>query len=574
MRKGHSDRSNADCVCLEAQRQQRLFGEAMAVKSIEATKEGSVSKMSVWKTFCLCLVLCAAAVGASAQTFTTLVNFDGSNGESPLGDLVQGPDGNFYGTTQNGGLSIGQGSGGTVFSVTPGGTLTTLYSFCSQPNCTDGNEPAAGLTLASDGNFYGTTFDGGTGAPGGGSCGGVNIGPGCGTIFKITPTGTLTTLYNFCTTDCSDGAGPNGGLIQGLDGSLYGTAEHGGHMGFPHCPTGCGVVFKITLDGTYTVLATFRGHGANPEGSLLETLNGDLYGTTLSGSLDNSSSTAFRLTTSGKIEILHDFCQQVDCTDGSFATSGFAQIGKGNLYGATAGGGLINMPNCGLLGIGCGVVYSLTPGIPSSITSRYEFCQLTSCDDGALPFGGLAVGSDRNFYGLTEAGGTGTCPGIDNPIVGDYPGCGTIYSVTPLGTLTTLHNFAGTDGAWPFGGLTQGTDGVFYGTTTFGGSTFGTTTCNGALDGGCGTVFSIATGLKPFVKTVPAIGTIGTSVMILGYKLTGAKCVMFGGGISAAFTVVSDTEIVATVPTGATTGKVKVTTLHGTLTSNTNFVVQ
>jgi uncharacterized repeat protein (TIGR03803 family) len=346
MRKGYSDRSNADCVSLEAQRKQRLFGEAMAVKSIEATKEGSVSKMSVWKTFCLCLVLCVAAAGVSAQTFTTLANFDGSNGQFPLGDLVQGPDGNFYGTTQNGGLvNIGLGTAGTVFSVTPSGTLTTLYQFCSQPNCTDGNEPAAGLTLASDGNFYGTTFSGGTGVP---PCTGGVIGPGCGTIFRITPTGTLTTLYNFCpVAGCVDGSGPNGGLIQGIDGSLYGTTEEGGFVSAKHCLDGCGVVFKITLDGTYTVLATFRGHGANPTGSLLETLNGDLYVTTLAGSLNTGASTAWRLTSGGKIEILHDFCQQVDCTDGTFVTSGFAEIGKGNLYGTAGGGGLVNMPNCG-----------------------------------------------------------------------------------------------------------------------------------------------------------------------------------------------------------------------------------
>src|SRR5580704_4602588 len=128
--------------------------------------------LSWWKDACSVFVLCAAmAIGAHAQTFTTLVNFDGTNGSAPeYMSLIQGIDGNLYGTTAGGGAN----DGGTVFKLTRNGVLTTLYSFCAQPNCADGGDPAAGLALGTDGNFYGTTSGGGT--------------RNSGTIFKITAT--------------------------------------------------------------------------------------------------------------------------------------------------------------------------------------------------------------------------------------------------------------------------------------------------------------------------------------------------------------------------------------------------
>ena len=126
--------------------------------------------------------------------------------------------------------------GGTIFKISPSGTLTTLYSFCAQSGCADGNVPNAGLVLATDGNFYGTTYLGGAN-----SCmiSGTNYG--CGTVFKITPSGTLTTLYSFCAqSGCADGEGPRAGLVQATNGKLYGTTYYGG-------PTGDGTVFSLAV---------------------------------------------------------------------------------------------------------------------------------------------------------------------------------------------------------------------------------------------------------------------------------------------------------------------------------------
>jgi uncharacterized repeat protein (TIGR03803 family) len=152
------------------------------------------------------LALCAmTAVALPAQTFTTLFSFGGTDGGSPEAVLVQGTDGNFHGTTYD----------GTVFKITPGGTLTTLYSFCAQSACTDGANPVAGLVQATNGDFYGTTENGGA--------------YGYGTVFRITGGGALTTLYSFCAqSGCTDGQNPHAGLVQATNGDLYGTTENGG----------------------------------------------------------------------------------------------------------------------------------------------------------------------------------------------------------------------------------------------------------------------------------------------------------------------------------------------------------
>jgi uncharacterized repeat protein (TIGR03803 family) len=197
-----------------------------------------------------------AAVALPAQSFTTLVSFDFDiDGANPIAGLVQGINGQFYGTT-----SGGQGNGyGTVFTITATGTLTTLYFFCSKPNCTDGYEPYAGLIQATDGNFYGTTAGGG-----------IN---GLGTVFKITPSGTLTTLHSF---DGTDGTSPYGTLVQGANGKFYGTTVYGG-------ANGDGTVFKITPGGTLTILHSFDlTDGGYPTAGLIQASNGQLYGTTYS----------------------------------------------------------------------------------------------------------------------------------------------------------------------------------------------------------------------------------------------------------------------------------------------------
>jgi uncharacterized repeat protein (TIGR03803 family) len=196
------------------------------------TEVSPVTKMPGWKTSCALFVIClVAAISAPAQILKTLFSFDGTDGVAPqYMSLVQGTDGNFYGTTTHGGPGGATGSG-TIFRMTPEGAQTPLYNFCSEPNCTDGANPYAGLLQATDGSFYGTTYLGGAYSSG--------------TIFKITPAGAFITLYSFCPQGlpCVDGGNPSGSLIQGADGNLYGTS--GGDIEGPIK----GTVFKLTLDG-------------------------------------------------------------------------------------------------------------------------------------------------------------------------------------------------------------------------------------------------------------------------------------------------------------------------------------
>jgi uncharacterized repeat protein (TIGR03803 family) len=186
------------------------------------------------------LTMLATAIAAPAQTFTTLANFNGTNGSAAASPLVQGRDGNLYGATVGGGTT----DLGTIFRMTPTGSLTTIYNFCSTSVCSDGAAPL-GIVLGLDGNFYGATayggnldcFDGGTG---------------CGTVFRITLGGTLTTLHTF---DSTDGADPQSGPVQGLDGAFYGTTYGGGLN--TNCTAGCGTVYKISAAGALTTLYNF-----------------------------------------------------------------------------------------------------------------------------------------------------------------------------------------------------------------------------------------------------------------------------------------------------------------------------
>lgn len=199
---------------------------------------------------------------------TVLHSFDATDGGDPNG-LIQATDGNFYGTTDT-----------TVFRITPAGELTTIYQFCSQPNCADGGSPKDALAQGRDGGFYGTT-----------SAGGANCVPtgGCGTVFRLTPKGVLTTLYSFCSqSNCSDGAFPYAGLVQDTDGNFYGTTEGGGES-FP-CSGGCGTIFMITKAGEFRSLHSFdfNTEGVSPDAGLLQATNGSFYGTTPSGSNDGT----------------------------------------------------------------------------------------------------------------------------------------------------------------------------------------------------------------------------------------------------------------------------------------------
>jgi uncharacterized repeat protein (TIGR03803 family) len=472
-------------------------------------------RKALW-TSCIAVLCLFGAAEAPAQTFTTLATFNGTNGADPYAGLVQGTDGNFYGTTYSGGAY----SSGTVFQITAGGSLNTLYSFCSQTNCTDGAYPFAGLVQGTDGNFYGTTRSGGA--------------VGYGTVFKITPTGTLTTLHSFAgglLGVADEGAYPEGTLIRGTDGNFYGTTTDRWIAPF------AGTVFAITPEGELSNLYAFCAQancpdGASPSGSLVQATDQNFYGTTYWGGAGYWG-TVFQISAAGNLTTLYTFCSQTNCTDGLEPSAGLVQGTDGNFYGTTFWGGAHDE----------GTVFQITAG--GTLTPLYSFCSQTSCTDGAYPLGGLVQGTDGNFYGTTNSGGA--------------HGYGTVFQISAEGKLATLYNFCSqtycTDGAYPDGGLLQATDGNFYGTTS-----------------SPSTVFSLSMGLGPFVKPEPSSGTVGSHVNILGTNLTGATSVTFNG-TAAVFTVASSSEIETTVPAGATTGTIQVTTPGGTLNSTLAFRV-
>jgi uncharacterized repeat protein (TIGR03803 family) len=269
-------------------------------------------------------VLILPALGAQAgATLTTLHSFGiFTNGANPYAGLVQGSDGSFYGTTRSGGTNGGYG---TVFKISTNGALGSLYSFTG---ANDGANPEAGLVQGSDGNFYGTT-----------EYGGAN---GCGNVFKISTNGTLTSLYSF--TAGNDGANPHAGLVQGADGNLYGTAEYGGtKSGY----SGKGAVFRISTNGALTTLHLFAGanDGAQPYAGLLQGSDGSFYGTTYAGGTTNYSAqlgtygygTVFKISTNGALTSLYSF---TGGNDGAQPYAGLVQGSDGDFYGTTSGGGL------------------------------------------------------------------------------------------------------------------------------------------------------------------------------------------------------------------------------------------
>ncbi len=488
-----------------------------------------MARFSFVKSTCVFVLLCALTViSSSAQTFKTLVNFDLENGANPSNmSLVQGTDGGIYGTTSEGGSGCDSRGCGTVFKISPEGGFITIYSFCTEINCPNGFLPQAGLVLGTDGNFYGTTAGGGAN--------------GYGTIFRITPGGDLTTLHGF--SPSIDGEEPSAALIQGADGNFYGTASVGGVNGY-------GTVFRITPGGTFTAIYSFCGQlnctdGAYPRGALVQATDGNFYGTTTYGGANIYYGTVFRITPDGALTTLHSF----DYSDGDYPVGELVQSFGGNLYGTAANGGT------GCSGSGCGTIFRITIG--GTFTTLHSF----DGTDGSGPDAGIFRGNDGNFYGTTNSGGSFDC----SAPFGNT--CGTIFEMSPGGVLTSLHTFDFTDGYEANGGLLQATNGTFYG-TTFGGGT----SKNCLKSGGCGTVFSLSKGLGPFVAFVRGAGKIGQSGGVLGQGFTGTTSVSFNG-VPANFAVVSDTFLRATVPSGATTGYVTVTTPGGTLTSNVPFQV-
>ena len=361
---------------------------------------------------------------AGAVSFGVVHNFTGADGASPLAGLVQDSNGTLYGMTNTGG-SVAQG---TIFKMAPhGSSFTVLHNFTG--GATDGANPHGGLIRGADGALYGATTNGGA----------SNLGA----IFKIATDGSgLTVLYSFAG-GSTDGASPYGGLIQGPDGTVYGTTRVGGSDNL-------GTVFRIAPDGSgFTILHNFTGgviDGATPNSSLIQGPDGTLYGTTVIGGSEGNSGTIFKIAPDGSgFTVLRSFTG--GSTDGANPFGSLIVGRDGKLYGTTRLGGSANL----------GTVFQIAPD-GSGFTILHNF--IGNPTDGAHPYAGLIQASDGTLYGTTINGGT-------NRVVG------TIFQLAPDGsTYSVRHIFDvnAADGALPFAGLLQAPDGTLYGTTSLGGA--------------------------------------------------------------------------------------------------------
>jgi uncharacterized repeat protein (TIGR03803 family) len=532
------------------------------------------------------LLVAFAAAPLHAQTYQDLYDFNCSTGGcNPFdsGQLTQGPDGNLYGTT------TGQNSSGngTIFMVTPSGTYTDLVQF----NGTNGSSPLGGLTLASDGKFYGTATSGGSGY---------------GTVFRFTPPSTITVLHTF---NYTDGSSPEAPPVEAKDGNLYGAT-------YP------GTTYRITLPaGTFKQLPNNTpGFTSDP---LFLASDGNLYGTTFNGGPGGSGpGTVFRMTTAGAIKTIHNFSG----SDGSFPSSPLTQASDGNLYGTTHDGGAN----------GSGVIFKLT--LSGTFTVLHSFDVYTGTfrtnNDGGGPVAGLLAASDGYLYGANSLGGAcadgtlfqATKGGFFTKVF-DFPGTCDNFESGPDPTSTLMQHTNGSFYGVAWAGFTSNGTGNFYSLTptnrfitlivegpvwlkpggpveifgdrltqvtklTFGGvpaqfhagsdtylvATVPTSAADGLI------IATLATGqqvksqrvvhiLPKITNLNPSSGPVGTQVGIAGGGFKGTRKVTFGGVATTNFTVVNPTLIQATVPTGAKTGKVSVTTPNGIATSTQTFTV-
>jgi uncharacterized repeat protein (TIGR03803 family) len=532
----------------------------------------------------LVLLVITTTTAGSAQDYSVLYNFGTNPGDPQYpadpGIIAQGRDGSLYSTTVYGGANTcGNVGCGAVFKITPSGALSVVYSFTGG---SDGAWPYSGLTLGTDGNFYGA----------------ASSGPGYGTIFRITPSGTLTVLHTFTG---KDGAIPAAPPVQGLNGNFYGTTTSG--------TNGTGTVYRVTPAGTFTTLRQlYKVHGIVPAAPLVQATDGNFYGTTGLGGA-NGAGVAFRITPTGKFTDLYDFQPSY----GANPWGGLIQAGDGNFYGMATGGG----------SSGAGSVFR--------ITSTGQFSQLYSLNgtgDGQYPYAGLVQATDGNFYGTASY--AGACPT-----------CGTIFQAGLTGSFATLYDFETPTGNRSLVTLTQHTNGILYGDTYSGGTnlagvfyswdaglgpfvTFlpaqslgkvgatigilgqGFNGTTGVSFGGVPATFTVSadtflaaavpdgarTGpitvttnggtlssnknfrVAPVIKSFASLsGPVGTAVVIKGVSLSQTIQVTFGGVVATDVTVNSDTKVTVIVPTGALKGKIAITTPGGTAQSPKMFTV-
>jgi uncharacterized repeat protein (TIGR03803 family) len=430
------------------------------------------ARSAVAATFAFSLLLCGATHAATLHTLYSFCTAKKcSDGVQPQTGLMMDASGNIFGTTSDGGAN---NHGGTIFELSPKKskwTYSVLYSFCAQKKCADGNGPSSRVVLDTEGNLYGTTVDGGSTDDGG-------------TVFKLAPAGgewTLQVLHSFCTEGgkkCTDGEYPypgvnltypgaaSGALYDGTS-PLYGTAENEGIA-----KKNGGVAYRLTPNGgdwTYDVLYDFCARkkcadGKSPQSGMVLDQSGNLFGMTFRGATGDNPGIIFELSPSKKDiwreTVLHPFCPDSGCLDGSNPTGDLIMDATGNLFGTAQEGGT-GAPDCGseFVRLGCGVVFKLTPdGKQSQQEVLYNFCSQTDCTDGDTPTGGLIMDADGNLYGTTFSGGAANQ--------------GTVFKISN-GTEQVLYSFCTqggcTDGSMPSAPLIMDKNGNLYGTTSTGG---------------------------------------------------------------------------------------------------------
>jgi uncharacterized repeat protein (TIGR03803 family) len=462
----------------------------------------------------LCLLLAPfLTTRVVAQTPTTIYNFGG--GEAlPQSQLVEGLDGEFYGTSAEGGTN----GRGVAYKLTSGGVENTIGSF---PPASDAEHTAA-LILASNGNFYGTLPTGGTWDKG--------------QVIEVSSTGVVSRLWAF--TGGAGGSDPMGSLYQASDGNLYGTTYSGG-------ANNDGTIFKISTIGTFSIFYNFQGgaNGSGPMAGLTLGSDGYLYGSTFAGGNYSVYGTLFKISSSGSFVPLYAF---QDGTDGMSPDSNLVLGADDQLYGTAQSGSTQEY------GTGFGTVFKMTN--QGTVTPLYDFINRV---DGNTP-NALALGNDGNLYGTANLGGDW----YQFPSGQGFAGNGTLFEVTPGGGFSLLYTFEGYPGGNPGAALIQGSDGSLYGTTEN----------NASNDEGEGTAFKLNTGLPGTTSFSPTSGAIGTVVTVTGHGFTGITATTVGG-TSAAFTFVSDTSVKVTVPSGTSTGVITLVMPSAHATTLLPFVI-
>jgi uncharacterized repeat protein (TIGR03803 family) len=416
-----------------------------------------------------------------AQTFTVLHNFELTDGQNPEGMLAADSTGKLYGTTRFGGNvtqeSIGSGVVFQLTNLSGSWQESVLYKFSDMA---DGGYPENGLIGGPGGNGYGAV-------PFGGIFSGSNCNSGgCGTVYEMGRNGSFSVVYTF--SGAPDGQQPFSALLSGANGSLYGTTELGGNLDCPFNSLGCGTVYQVNANGTEQVIYRFLGpnnsDGANPFSTLVKDAAGNLYGSTVFGGTINNNNcepdagcgTVFELTPnndgSWTETVLYRF---QGGADGSFPAVSLLNNADGSIYGTTPIGGSLSA--CG--GSGCGTIFKLTNNSGQwTKTTVYAF----GGPDGDNPISPLTRDSVGNLYGTTIYGGNLNCAFYQ-------PGCGLVFRLDPNGNETVLHEFSGTDGLFPGGGVLVYRD-ALYGTTMEGGDI---ANCSLAqYYDGCGVVFKIS----------------------------------------------------------------------------------